>query len=197
MLVFKEEQAFIIENKVEFKFYKKHVFFKVIENFSKIKTNQVIHDPLKKTYTLLKKGKPVARYIQYPYRKTKPQKTFYRVEHRSKVNKDYGCFLGPYSEDKKLWGDKKGRTHNDSKHPGVSRNCLHYDESLASKKVDSKDYFLYGFESLKSLKEWFSKTELQKLESLGYIITEYQSCDYHIGKNQVAFRPLGERKLSE
>ena len=196
MLVFKEEKVFIKENKVEFKFYNKHVFFGAIKLLSNIKSNKIIHDPLKKTYTLIKKGKPVARYTKISYRKTMESRTFYRIEHSSRIVR-VGNYEGPYWEEKSLWGDKKGRTHNDANHPGVSEDCLHYDEYLASKKVSDKDYLLYGFESLKSLKKWFTASELTKLKKLGYVITEYQSSYYFIGKNQVAFRPWGERKVNE
>lgn len=105
----------------------------------------------------------------------------YRVEHpRSKK--------GPYNSKSISWDWQTGN-HNKSRNK-------HPTPDLDFKKKDSQEFFskknyIFGFKSLKQLKNWFNNRELKRLESKGckiYKIKIDGRSKVLLGKRQLAFK---------
>lgn len=145
--------------------------------------------------TLGKNSKNSGLQLKMHKLKKMATKKVYRIEHKTRMDEFVTSYCGPYKDSAK-WGDKKRNTHVDADHPGSSPDSKFYDKLLSKKRVSHYSYFLYGFESLEDLKKWFSPTELKRLFKLNYVIAEYDSNHYAVGKNQVAFVPqMTTRKI--
>lgn len=122
--------------------------------------------------------------------KPKRNKTVYRVEHEStRLDQNELFYAGPYDfseittvED---WCEDDQYHGDDKKHPCV------YGDVFLKNDVPNKwqEKYVCGFLSLKSLKNWFSPTELQNLTNAGFVIRSYTITEDQIlrGKKQILF----------
>lgn len=119
--------------------------------------------------------------------------TIYRVEHRN-LKKDK-IFAGPYMTSYTRVEDWCDDTclHADSSHPEPFA-----DPKLSqSERFSNMRTFFCGFESLRSLRKWFSKDDLKNLEELGFAIYKYEAKEFVHGTFQSVFVPLKDHDRKE
>lgn len=108
--------------------------------------------------------------------------TIYRIENA----KEYGPYTGP---SKHSWKDEDHDSrvplalHEDlyNKYPEIKEWCdSNSDENYP-------DLLQYGFSSIEQLEQWFTKSELLKLEKLGYVVVERRATKIFRLHKQIAF----------
>lgn len=122
----------------------------------------------------------------------------YRVEHEIYQNEK--VYAGPYSPSginiADDWADPENSGHGDPNHPSPYKDTILKEHPLVMDFTFSNTY-VFGFNSLDQLKQWFSETEITRLRNLQYVVAEYVSEDIIVGDKQILFVPKQdiERKL--
>jgi hypothetical protein len=109
------------------------------------------------------------------------KKTFWRIEHDTK-------HLGPYNS-----SNIDMRHHQNTKRwPGSQYGCIDpgLRNTFAELEFRFREKYIHGFESMASLRSWFSQRLRLEMFDEGFVIRTFESTDYYIGKKQVVFIPL-------
>lgn len=101
-------------------------------------------------------------------------KYIFRVENKEGI----GPYKGMFNYDTK-WADK---THND--------NDLQYPTPYTefNESIQSDEYC--AFNSYVQLKNWFSRSEIEKMKSYGYKVRRYRAKITRVGRKQIIIKKL-------